>query len=127
MKLTNAQLEAVVNKIYKEVCSHIDDFNKVLETEESFNTWKTDNPNIVNIVTSAIEYSKAWKELGNNSYYIGGIINLNAEEELRSMWLKNLPRKTYPYKGDIKDKILIHTIEGENLDNIIKLVIKEFV
>ena len=129
MKLTNQQVSALADKIYNQIKGDIEKVNKELKSPINFSIWIKKNKETVDTLNKCVEYAKKYVELTDKEYRYDNFLevsNTDINQELKTIFENSIETKQCPYKDEIKQDIILETIECENLDSIITKLVDKY-
>lgn len=130
MKLNNQQVSALADKIYDQIKKGIDKYNTLLDKSCKFDKWKKDNTDIVDALSRATTYCKIYAELVNITYSYNDFLQvseIDVNKELKRVFKEGISYKKMPCsKDEIRQDIILDTIECDNLDEVITKLVDKY-
>jgi hypothetical protein len=132
MKLTNQQITALALKIQRDVEAKVKEHNDILTSQENFELWEKKNPKYKQLYKKAIDACKELlkeDEILNIRYYFTNVANYTDEEvinNLETAWENSLNLKTKPFLDDIKEELIIATIDCTGIDEVIERITNKY-
>lgn len=115
MKLSNQQIDALASKIRKEITTPAYKFNEEVRKTEEYKTFtETDKDCII--------IKQLQEKYGLESYYTNTSIDRIKNDYFKNSF-KRIPEVSL---GEIRDEIVLETIEATNLDELITKITAKF-